>query len=324
MEIKLLVFIILVITSIFYLKLAKKYNIVDKPNQRSSHKEITIRGGGIIFSIALVLFFLFNNLQYPYFISGVLIISIVSFLDDIYTLSSRIRLPFQFIAVLFVLLQVNLLLNPIHFFLFAIVLGIGIINMFNFMDGINGITGIYSLSVLSGFFLININESIVNSDIIIYVVLSILIFGFFNFRKKALLFAGDIGSITLGMLIFFLLIYFMIELSSILLILLFVVYGVDALFTLLYRLFIIKENPVEAHRHHLYQKLVDIKKMSHLKVSIIYSILQVIVNFVIFKTYAQNMKIQIIVFLCIAIIFSSLYILIFRKLKFLTKGFNEK
>ena len=137
MEKYLIVFAVLAILSYIYLKLAIKYKIIDKPNQRSSHTKITVRGGGILFILAIILFFILNNYQYPF----------VSFLDDIYTLSSKIRFPFQIIAILLVLFEVGLPFSPIY--ILCLLTGVGIINMFNFMDGINGVTGFYSLAVIS-------------------------------------------------------------------------------------------------------------------------------------------------------------------------------
>ena len=103
-----LIFTILAIVSFIYLKLAIKFKIIDKPNERSSHTKITVRGGGIIFPIAILLFFIFNDYQYPYFVLGVFLISVVSFLDDIYTLSARIRFPFQIFAVLLVFFELDI------------------------------------------------------------------------------------------------------------------------------------------------------------------------------------------------------------------------
>ena len=313
MEKYLIVFAVLAILSYVYLKLAIKYKIIDKPNQRSSHTKITVRGGGILFILAIILFFILNNYQYPYFFIGVLAISFVSFLDDIYTLSSKIRFPFQIIAILLVLFEVGLPFSPIY--ILCLLTGVGIINMFNFMDGINGVTGFYSLAVISGLYLINMNENIIDSDLMIYTFISILIFGFYNFRKKALFFAGDIGSISIGMLIFFLGFYLTYVLNSPLLLLLVIVYGADAGNTLLYRKFFTQESILEPHRHHIYQKLVDIKKMSHLKVSIIYAILQLIVNVIIFKSYKLELQTQFLIFSILVFSFILSYVFLFRKLK---------
>jgi UDP-GlcNAc:undecaprenyl-phosphate GlcNAc-1-phosphate transferase len=308
-----LVLSILIIISFIYLKLALKYKIIDKPNQRSSHTKITVRGGGILFTISIILFFILNDYQYLYFVLGVILISIISFLDDIYTISSKIRFPFQLIAVLLVLYQIGLPLDVLS--LLYLFLGIGIINMFNFMDGINGITGVYSLSVLSGYYLINAQEALINPYLIIYVVISIIVFGFYNFRRKAVFFAGDIGSVTIGMLIFFIGFSLAVKLSSPLLLLIMVVYGADAGCTLLYRKFFTKESVFDPHRHHIYQKLVDLRKISHIKVSIIYASIQVFVNIIIFNTYTLDLQTQFLVFLVLVLSFIGYYIYLFKKLK---------
>ena len=315
MEKYILVIGLLIIASYVYLKLAIKFKIIDKPNQRSSHTKITVRGGGIVFTIAIILFSFLNDYQYPYFLLGVLLISIVSFLDDIFTLSSKIRFPFQFLAVFLVLFQVGVAFNPFLLFLLFFFVGVGIINMFNFMDGINGLTGMYSLVVLSGFYFINLNESILNPELILFTILSVLVFGFFNFRKNALFFAGDIGSIAIGMLVFFIGLLLTIKLSSPLILLLIIIYGADAGCTLLYRMFFTKESILDPHRHHIYQKIVDIYKISHLKVSTIYGILQLIVNFIVFKTYKLEFEKQLIVFFSLIFIFIAIYIQLLRMIK---------
>ena len=315
MEKYILVIGLLIIASYVYLKLAIKFKIIDNPNQRSSHTKITVRGGGIVFTIAMILFSFLNDYQYPYFLLGVLLISIVSFLDDIFTLSSKIRFPFQFLAVFLVLFQVGVAFNPFLLFLLFFFVGLGIINMFNFMDGINGLTGMYSLVVLSGFYFINLNESILNPELILFTVLSVLVFGFFNFRKNALFFAGDIGSIAIGMLVFFIGLLLTIKLSSPLILLLLIIYGADAGCTLLYKIFFTKESILDPHRHHIYQKIVDTYKISHLKVSILYGILQLIVNFIVFKTYKLEFEKQLIVFFSLILIFIVIYSLLLRMIK---------
>ncbi len=308
-----LIFIVLSVLSFLYLKLAVKFKIIDKPNQRSSHTKITVRGGGIIFAIAILLFFFINDYQYPYFVLGVFLISVISFLDDIYTLSTKVRFPIQLLSIVLVLYQVGV---PIHILsLFYLIIGVGTINFFNFMDGINGITGLYSIAVLSIFYFLNLNEGIINTDLIIYSLLSLIVFGFYNFRKKAIFFAGDIGSVSIGILIFFMILYFYIELKSPLIILAIIVYGADAANTFLYRKFFTNENIFEPHRHHIYQKLVDIKKMSHLKVSLIYTALQLLINVVLLKTYQLEIQTQYLILVIFLIIFILSYIFLFKKLK---------
>ncbi|WP_339882859.1 glycosyltransferase family 4 protein [Polaribacter vadi] len=310
-----LVSVLLSIISYLYLKIAIKYKIIDKPNDRSSHSKITVRGGGIIFTIAILLFFLLNDFKYPYFCLGVLLVSVISFLDDIYTLSSKIRFPFQFLAIFLILLEVGLPFTPIYIFIFTLAFGIGVVNMFNFMDGINGITGLYSLTTLVGFYFINVNEQLIDSDLLIYAIISILIFGFYNFRKKALFFAGDIGSITIGMLVFFVGLYFMFILESPLILLLVLVYGADAGNTLLYRKIFTRESIFDPHRHHLYQKLVNQTKMSHLQVSLIYTFIQILVNVIVLNSYKLAIQLQIFIFMGFVFVFMVSYLFLFNILK---------
>ncbi|WP_166385446.1 MraY family glycosyltransferase [Polaribacter sp. 11A2H] len=314
MEKNLIVLCILIVASFVYLKLASKFNIVDKPNERSSHTKVTIRGGGIIFPIAILLFFFMNDFQYPFFVLGLFLISFVSFLDDIYTLSSKVRFPFQIIAIFLILYQAAFPVFPLYYSIFCLLFGVAVINMFNFMDGINGITGMYSLVVLSGMYFINLNEAIVDTDLIVYSGLSLMVFGFYNFRKKALFFAGDIGSIAIGMLLFFIGFLFVIKLNSIIFLLLILVYGADTALTMLYRLIYTKESVLDPHRHHVYQKLVDVSKISHLKVSLGYGVLQLVVNFIILKSYKLEMSIQLIVFFGMIVLFIILYVYLFRVL----------
>lgn len=310
-----LVLLLLSVASFVYLKLAVKFNIIDKPNERSSHTKITVRGGGIIFSIAMLLFSILNNFEYPYFTMGVILISLVSFLDDIYTLSSKIRFPIQLLAMLLVLFEADLPFEPMYVYLLILVCGLGIVNFFNFMDGINGITGIYSLAVLSGFFIINNNEQLIDQDLIIYAMISLVVFGFYNFRKKAIFFAGDIGSITIGILIFFIGLLFTIQLSSPLMLFLVVVYGADAVLTLFYRKLYTSESIFDPHRHHIYQKLVHIKGMSHLKVAMLYGLLQFIINCIIIVNYKKSIQFQWMLAAVLTLVLIFTYLFVFRKLQ---------
>ena len=313
MEIFIFIALILILLSYCYLKLAVWFKIIDKPNQRSSHTKPTIRGGGIIFVFAIWLFFVLNNYQYPFFVLGVSIISIISFLDDIYTLSSKIRFPFQFLAILFILLEIGLPFSPFYMFLCYFIVGLGIINMFNFMDGINGITGMFSFAVLSGFYFINSKENLIDNELIYCSMIALTVFGYYNFRKKALFFAGDIGSISIGVLIFFIGVLFTIKLNSPLILLLVIVYGADALCTMLYRKIFTKESLLEPHRHHIYQKLVDNGKYSHLFVSFMYAMIQLLVNIIIYYSYNLKLQSQLIIFSGLVLLFTLIYLFLYKK-----------
>jgi len=309
-----LITLLLVICAVIYIKIASKLNIVDNPNFRSSHTIPTIRGGGILFFIAVIAFFVSSQFQYPYFVIGLSLAAILSFLDDIYTLSAKIRLPFQFIAIGLVLYQLQVFDAPFIWLVIAAIVGVGFINLFNFMDGINGITGLYSMAVLVGVWLINSTAQIIEPDLISYVFLSIVVFGYYNFRKKARMFAGDVGSISLAMLLFFVGLYLGLSLQAPVILLLVSVYGVDGVLTILYRISI-KEHIMEAHRHHIYQKLVDVWKWSHLKVSASYALVQLCIGFLVFYTYKFTFSTQIMIVLGVLILLSLGYVYVFKKTK---------
>jgi UDP-GlcNAc:undecaprenyl-phosphate GlcNAc-1-phosphate transferase len=302
--------LLLIGMSILYLKLANKYNITDKPNARSSHDTPTIRGGGILFLMALVFFFLQNDFQYPYLLAGTLLVGGVSFVDDLKPLSPLLRLPFQLIAIFFVLIQLDLLGIPWWAFAALWVLGVGFVNAYNFMDGINGITGLYSLSILAGFYFLNRQTGLVNEDLLLFLGISLGVFGFFNFRKKALFFAGDIGSISIAVVLFFLGILFAHQLEAPVILLMAVVYGTDSILTIFYRL-LKKEKITTPHRYHIYQKLVDFHQISHLKVALGYAILQLLVNGLVYGSFRWEFWQQLVLLFGVVLFFVTSYVFVF-------------
>lgn len=301
-----IIFISLFILSILYLKIAEKFNIIDKPNHRSSHTVTTIRGGGILFFLSILIYFFVSGFEYPYLILGVSIISIISFIDDILSLSSSLRLPFQFLAISLSLYELGYEISDGFYVIPLVIIGIGFINVYNFMDGINGITGFYSIASIIGLLLINQNESLLDNNLLIYVLISVLIFGFYNFRTKARMFAGDVGSVSIALFLFFVEFFLFKELRSPLILLLVGVYGVDGILTLIYRKSI-GEKLTEAHRDHIYQKMVHYLKIPQLKVSLGYALLQLILNFVVYFCYQLEIKYQILLFLVIIIFLMWLY-----------------
>lgn len=265
---------------VFYFKIAKYYNIIDKPNHRSSHTHTTIRGGGIIFSFAAILFFIIFKFEYPYFIAGLSLISLISFLDDILTLNNKVRLAVHLISVGLMFIEWGLFSMPWFWLIVAVVFVIGAINAYNFMDGINGITGTYSLLTITTLYYINNQVSMFSSpDFLIVIGLSLLVFSFFNFRKRAKCFAGDVGSVSIAFIIIFCIGQLIIVTQNFTYILLLLLYGLDTVITIGFRL-VRKENIFEAHRSHLYQFLANEKKVSHLIISTIYFLAQLLINFV--------------------------------------------
>mgnify|MGYP000108788488 FL=1 len=263
----------------------------------------------------MIIWFFFSGFELPFLISGLSIIAVVSYIDDLKTLSSKTRLIFQFIAILLVIYQL-LMLSEFPYWLIPVLLivGVGFINTFNFMDGINGITGIYSLVIILGLYIINNSEEILDERLLTFLIISILIFGFFNFRKKARFFSGDIGSISLAVVLFFLIAFFSLKLESPLIILLVSVYLSDAVLTIFYRKYI-GEKITEAHRHHIYQKFTDLKKFPHLRTALIYGAFQGLILIVIISNYKADLIFQIILFSIVVIILIATYLILFKRLK---------
>jgi UDP-N-acetylmuramyl pentapeptide phosphotransferase/UDP-N-acetylglucosamine-1-phosphate transferase len=278
---QLLYFPVLALLILLYFRLAVQFKIIDKPNQRSSHSRITIRGAGIIFPIAILLQALFSGFQYPLFTSGLLLISIVSFYDDLKPLSNKIRLLIHLIAVSLLFMQTDLLAYPVWIIIPVYILVIGTINAYNFMDGINGITGAYSLiTILSLYFINETHLVFVLNEWLIIVAISLLTFNFFNFRKKAKCFAGDVGSVSMAFIIIFFVSLLILKAQDLKYIGLLLFYGLDTVSTLIFRL-IRRENIFEAHRSHFYQYLTNVKGWPHLRVATLYLLAQLMVNILI-------------------------------------------
>ena len=93
---------VLVAAELLYFKIADKCNIIDKPNERSSHTRIVLRGGGIIFTIALWIWSIWYGFEYPWLLAGVTLAAGVSFVDDIHSLPDSLRLVVQFASMFLV------------------------------------------------------------------------------------------------------------------------------------------------------------------------------------------------------------------------------
>ncbi len=274
---------------LFYFKIANKYSIIDRPNHRSAHTEVTIRGGGIIYPIAFLFFLghavifkdynftLINSNSNNFWIFGVglILISASSFTDDVLDLSTKIRLIFHFISVTILLYFLNAFqILPSWAIPICYIMIIGILNAYNFMDGINGMSGIYTLVVLG--FLWYVNQYITNYvsvDFITYPIVATLVFLFFNFRKKAKCFLGDVGSMAIAFWVVALIALLMLKTGELKWILFLTVYGIEVIFTIVERI-ILKENIFKAHRRHLYQLFANGKKIDHRIVSLGYAISQ--------------------------------------------------
>jgi UDP-N-acetylmuramyl pentapeptide phosphotransferase/UDP-N-acetylglucosamine-1-phosphate transferase len=272
--------ILFIVTELFYFKIADRYNIIDKPNNRSSHSAITLRGGGILFPIAISVAYCLGYVSWEVTLAVVLV-GAVSFIDDIKPLSQLPRIAAHVIAVGLVFYYLNLFSEAIWLLPIVFVLLIGWINAFNFMDGINGITVLYALVAIISFAYLPVNES--SFPLLFTIGLSCVVFGIFNVRKNAKTFAGDVGSISMALLLGYFMIKTILETGQIGFILFFSVYGIDAVVTIIIRL-IKRENIFQPHRSHLYQYLANEMGYSHILIAIVYAALQLVINTIIIYT----------------------------------------
>jgi len=309
----LIIIIILFISEILYFKVADHFNIIDKPNQRSSHTQITLRGGGIIFYIAALLFFIQSNYIYPYFFLGLTLMTVISFLDDVFTLSNKVRLSIHLTSVLLLIHELDLFHLPWYFIPIAIIFIIGTINAYNFMDGINGITAAYSLAVLALMSYMNKQINFVEADLLYYTLLSVVVFAFFNFRKSAKCFAGDVGSVAIAFIVLFCLVSLIVSTQNFIYILFISVYGIDVVWTIVRRL-LKKENIFQAHRSHLYQYLSNEAGINKLVVASSYGILQILVGTMVIYISNYSLEIQIGFSIILLLFLSLIYLYIKQQL----------
>ena len=304
---------ILVIAELVYFKVADKFNIIDKPNLRSSHTHITLRGGGIIFLFGAWLWAAFFGLQYPWFMVGLTAIAIISFIDDVHSVPNWARLIVQFTAMFLMFRELGILQwNMWWAVLIAWIVCVGIINAYNFMDGINGITGAYSLAVLLPLLYVNYKTRFIDMPFLIVTGLAILVFCFFNFRKKAKCFAGDVGAIGVAFILIFAVGKLMVVENDLTYIVFFTVYGVDTVLTICHRI-LLHEHLGEAHRKHAYQIMANELKMPHTLVSAIYMLMQLAISFGMILLPMKHW-----VYMCVMFaIFGSAYLLFMRKYYYL-------
>jgi hypothetical protein len=305
----LVILVLLFLAELFYFKLADKCNIIDKPNERSSHTKVTLRGGGIIFYFGALAYFLTNHWEYPWFMVALTLITFISFVDDIRSTSQGLRLVFHFSAMALMFCQWGLFSLSWWWIIVALVICTGIINAYNFMDGINGITGGYSLVVLVALAYINAEiTSFVEPALINTVLCSVLVFCFFNFRKKAKCFAGDVGSVSIAFILLFLIGKLILTTGDFSWIILLSVYGVDSVLTIIHRL-MLHENIGLPHRKHMYQLMANELKMPHVVVALIYMVAQavIVMGYISWQSYGYTFL------LCMVLLLGVVYICFMKK-----------
>lgn len=282
---------VLLVAELLYFKIADHFNIIDKPNQRSSHTTIVLRGGGIIFTLSMIAWAVLMLAQgkdiAPYlpFLIGLVMIAGISFVDDIHSLPDSVRLVVQFTAILLMFWSMGLYtasgswLWTVAMAAVALFFCVGATNIINFMDGINGITAGYAFAMLLPMLLLNRDQGFVEESYLIVAIIGVLVFSIFNFRPKgkAKCFAGDVGSIGIAFIILFALGRLMLATKDVTWIVFFLVYGIDGSMTIFHRI-MLHENLGQAHRKHAYQLMANELGMSHVAVSLIYMIMQLAIS----------------------------------------------
>lgn len=314
--------ILLIVIEMAYFKIADRMNIVDKPNERSSHKSPIIRGGGIIFLIGVWVWSCFCGFLYPWFLTGMTLIAGVSFIDDIHSLPDSSRLMTHVVAMGMMFQEWNVLeWTNWWLLIIAFILCVGIINAYNFMDGINGITGGYSLAVLLPLLYLNCKDKLLAAGFIEVALLSVIVFCIFNFRKRARCFAGDVGSVGIAFLVVFILGKLIVETGDFTYIVFLAVYGVDSVLTIVHRI-MLHENLGQAHRKHCYQLMANELHIPHVVVSTVYMLLQLIISAGLILIPEQS-SLRWVYLAAVIVVLSSVYILFMKKYYHLHEEYLE-
>lgn len=309
---------ILLAAELLYFRVADHFNIIDKPNQRSSHTRIVLRGGGIIFTIGLWVWSAFYGFQYPWLLAAVTLAAGISFIDDIHSLPDSVRLVVQFLAMGLMLYQLTIGHGDLLpawwawalFIVAGLIVCVGATNIYNFMDGINGITAAYSLAVLVPLALVNQADQ----SLIIVTILSVLVFSIFNFRpkNKAKCFAGDVGSVGIAFILLFLIGQLIMKEADITWLTFLIVYGVDGCCTILHRI-MLHENLGQAHRKHAYQLMANELGMSHVVVSLLYMAIQLVVSLGFIYLCPNTLLAHWIYLISAAVVLALAYVLFMKK-----------
>ena len=290
-----LILVLLLLAELIYFKIADHFNIIDKPNERSSHSSIVLRGGGVIFSLSMVAWAVMKGVQgewqvvsdYLPFLCGLLLVAGVSFWDDVRSLPDSVRLVVQFTAMALMFWSMGIMHWDMWWIvILALIVCVGATNVINFMDGINGITAGYALAVLVPLALVNgcpigsgMTGEFIDQSYLFVAIIGVLVFCLFNFRPKgkAKCFAGDVGSISIAFIMLFAIGRLVVQTQDVTYLIFLLVYGIDGCLTICHRI-MLHENLGEAHRKHAYQLMANELKIGHVKVSLLYMGMQLAVS----------------------------------------------
>ena len=326
--------VLLLAAELIYFRIADKCNIIDKPNERSSHSTIVLRGGGIIFAISMVIWLILQMVNgewltvqgYLPFMVGLILIAGVSFWDDVQSLPDSVRLVAQFAAMALMFWSMFGIQDSwftvqewywkVAIIIAALIVCVGATNIINFMDGINGITAGYALAMLVPLLILDVRgqtedvAGFIEPSYLVVAIIGVLVFCIFNFRPKgkAKCFAGDVGSIGIAFILLFATGRLIIQTGDLTYLVLFLIYAVDGVLTICHRI-MLHENLGEAHRKHAYQLMANELKMSHVVVSCIYMVLQLAISLGFIYLCPNTILAHWIYFICMCVVFGLAYIL---------------
>lgn len=285
--------VFLLLFETIYVHMARRMHINDRPTLRSSHSKEIPTGGGVIIYLCVLVFISWHtymaNITWWTLLGSCTVLAIVSFIDDVRPLPAESRLMIQAVVISFVFRHL-IHEDTFNIFLIILLLGTGLVNAYNFMDGINGMLVCYSTVILGTLLYyigsLHLSPSTYYSPqmfegLVLSLLIATIILMPFNLRRNALVFSGDVGSITMGFCIMFVMACTIVTTGDASVIVFLAVYAVDTVYTILQRLFE-GDNITTPHRKHLYQVLVHRYHKSHLMVSACYALLQLAVNVVYF------------------------------------------
>lgn len=317
----LIIAVLLIVAELLYFRIANHFNIIDRPNERSSHSSIVLRGGGIVFTLSVIVWAAVMAVQgndiVPYlpFVGGLVLIAGVSFWDDVHSLPDSVRLVAQFVAMALMFWSMGIMHWDMWWIvLLALIVCVGAMNIINFMDGINGITAGYALAVLVPLLLLNRRMGFVEGSYLVVAIIGVLVFCFFNFRPKgkAKCFAGDVGSIGIAFVLLFAIGRLIVQTGDVTYLTLLLVYGVDGCCTIIHRI-MLHENLGQAHRKHAYQLMANELGMSHIVVSLLYMLMQLVVSLGFIYLCPNTMLAHWGYLICVGLVLAGMYVLFMKK-----------
>lgn len=314
---------LLVLIELCYFLVADKFNIIDKPNERSSHSYVVLRGGGIIFLLGAWIWCAFFGCNYIWFLVALTIAAGVSFVDDIVSLPDTVRLVCQFSAMALMFYQLDMLhVDMWWIVVLALIVSVGASNVINFMDGINGITGAYAMASLIPLFLLNRELAFMDESLIVVIALADLVFCYFNFRPrgKAKCFAGDVGSMGIAYILLFMIGSLIMKTGDVTYLIFLLVYGVDGCLTICHRI-MLHDNLGKVHRKHAYQLMANELKMSHITVSLLYMGLQLVISLVFVFFIPDTVAAHLLYLLTVTVLLSIAYIMFMKRYYHLHEGY---